>query len=101
MQCTKIIFQLEYPFLMSIKFISFNTIETKIAETQDSGSVCDNCDFEIVARILLKNLVNVTLVLQTDMKTFRIDINMRKSLTSFTNNRLKVSKPEVKVQIQY
>ena len=76
MQYTKITFQLEYPFLMSIEFISFNTIETKIAETQDSGSVCDNCDFEIFGWIFLKNLVNVTLVLQTDMKTFRIDINM-------------------------
>ena len=61
---------------MSIKFISFNTIETKIAETQDSGTVCDNCDVHFVGWILLKYLVNVTLVFQTDVETFRIDIDV-------------------------
>ena len=61
---------------MSIKFISLGTIETKIAETQDSGSVGHNSDFEIVGWISFKDFVNVTLVLQADVKTFRVDIYM-------------------------
>jgi hypothetical protein len=35
----------------------------------------------------LKNLVDVTLVFQADMKTFGVDVDVRKSLTSFPNNR--------------
>jgi hypothetical protein len=35
----------------------------------------------------LKNLVDVTLVFQADMKAFGVDVDMRKSLTGFPNNR--------------
>lgn len=34
----------------------------------------------------LKNFVDVALVLQTDMKAFRVDIDVRKSLTRFPND---------------
>jgi hypothetical protein len=61
---------------MSIKFISLGTIETEIAKTQDSGSVGDNRDFEIVGWISFKDFINMTLVLQADVKTFRVDIYM-------------------------
>jgi len=61
---------------MSIKFIILGTIETKIAKTQNSGSVCDNCDFEIVGWILFKDFINMTLVFQADVKPFRVYIYM-------------------------
>jgi hypothetical protein len=85
-----------FPIGIPIPAISGNlrklcTIETLIAETQDSGSVCNDRDFHIFGWISFKNFVNMALVLQTDMKAFRVDVNMRKSLTSFSDNRLHVS----------
>jgi hypothetical protein len=64
------------------------TIQTEIAETQNSGSVRDNADVDFVGGILFEDIVDMALVLQTDMQTLGVDINMRKSLTCFTNDGL-------------
>jgi hypothetical protein len=65
-----------------------DTIQTKIAETQNSGSVRDDADVDFVGGISLEDIVDVALVLQTDMQTLGVDIDMRKSLTCFTDNGL-------------
>jgi hypothetical protein len=64
------------------------TVQTEIAEAQNSGSVRHNTDVDFVDGISLKDIVDMALVLQTDMQTLGIDINMRKSLTCFTDNGL-------------
>jgi len=64
------------------------TIQTEIAETQDSGSVCDDSDVDFVGGMFLQDLIDPTLVLQGDVQTLGIDINMRKSLACLTDNWL-------------
>ncbi len=50
-----------------LNVIQSNTIETKISKTEDSRSICDNGDFEIVCGISLEDLMDVPLVFQADM----------------------------------
>lgn len=68
--------------------IRLGTVQTEIAEAQNSGSVRDNTDVDFVDGISLEDIVDMALVLQTDMQALRVDINMRKSLTRFTDNGL-------------
>lgn len=56
--------------------MSRQTIQTEITETENSGSIRDDCDFEIVGRISFQDLVDVAFVFQTDVQTLRIDINV-------------------------
>jgi hypothetical protein len=44
-----------------------STIEPKIAKAEDSRSVRDDGDFKIIRGMVLKDLVDVAFILQTDI----------------------------------
>jgi hypothetical protein len=52
------------------------TVKTKVSEAEDSGAVRDDCDLHILGRMLLKDIVDATFVLQTKVETFGVDINV-------------------------
>jgi hypothetical protein len=66
----------------------WGTIQAEIAEPQNSGPVRDDADVDFVSGISLEDLVDMALVLQADMQTLGVDIDMRKSLTCFTDDGL-------------
>lgn len=43
------------------------TVESKISETENSRSICDDSYFKIICWISLKNLVDMSFILQADM----------------------------------
>ena len=55
---------------------SGDTIQTKVSKTENSRAICDDRDFEVLCRITLEDLVDVSLVFQADVQTLGIDINV-------------------------
>jgi hypothetical protein len=69
-------FQLGFPFLKSGREAGLCTVQTKVSETENSRSVCDDGDVQIVGRISLKDFVDVAFVFQAEMETFRINVDV-------------------------
>ena len=76
MRRTVTTFQLGFPFLKSGQEAGLCTVQTKVSETENSRSVCDDGDVQIVGWISLKDIVDVAFVFQAEMETFGIDVNV-------------------------
>ena len=53
-----------------------DTIQTMVSKTENSRAIRDDRDFEVLCRITLEDLVDVSLVFQADVQTLGIDINV-------------------------
>ena len=82
-------FRSEFPFLQLAWGVGgMKTIQTKVSETENSRAVCDDGDFEVFDGVTFEDFVNVAFVFETYVETFWVDVDVRKALTSFSDNRL-------------
>ena len=82
-------FRSEFPFLQLVWGVGgMKTIQTKVAETENSRAVGDDGDFEVFNGVTFEDFVDVAFVFETYVETFWVDVDVRKALTSFSDNRL-------------